>query len=422
MSVSTPLTVGDPQAGERPGRAERLLLPATFITNLGNNIQVIAAALLLIQANKEGSVAFAVSWLFIAVAIPQMLLSVYFGRLADRFDRRTMCIIADVCSMVAAASLPAFLLLGGNAGIGVYIGNFALACFAAVFMPASNGLVKERIPEARLGKFNANFDIATQAGTLMSAAIGGFMIQWFGAEPMLFFNSLTFLGSAVLLFLMGKRPADPAPAAVPAGVTGPAPEPAEPTFTLVKAPVVRLSMFVSLVFVTITLSNVLNPVFVMSTLKKGAGAVGIVDTMAAIGFLIGGVLYKRISARFGNFTIAVAAFVLCAVLTAFQASFGLVGMIVLLALGALVLCHASVAARTLLMTSVPENKVSGVFGAVNAFRLGFATVAALTISKFADDTNIEYAFFAFGGLMLVVSVVTALTLMGTPKNARAASW
>ena len=59
-----------------------MLLPAAFITSLGNNIQLIGAALLLVRA--QGSM-LDVGWLFIAVAVPQAVLSPYFGRLADRF-------------------------------------------------------------------------------------------------------------------------------------------------------------------------------------------------------------------------------------------------------------------------------------------------------------------------------------------------
>lgn len=420
MSVSTPVTVGDPGTEQGPSRVERLLLPAAFITNLGNNIQIIAAALLLIQANKSESPAFAVSWLFIAIAVPQMLLSVYFGRLADRFDRRMMCIVSDVFSMFAAVALPLWWAAGLPVNTGVYLSNFALALSAALFMPASNGLIKERVSEARIGKFNANFDIASQAGTLLSAGLGGLAIKFYGAEPLLFFNGLTFLTSALLIFAIGRRPVRPVVGSIAAdGSVVEAPvESAPPT----RAPVVRIAMLVSLVFVTITLSNVLNPVFILDTLGKDTDIVGYVDALAGIGIMVAAMTYKRVSRRVGNFTLAIVAFTACAALTAFQSSFGLIGIMILLPVGAITLGTASIASRTLLMTSVAESRVSQVFGAVNAFRLGFATVAALTIAKLSDSSNIHYAFYVFGGLILVVSAVTGLLLFRTPQESRATSW
>src|SRR5882757_3853337 len=87
----------------------RLLRPAAFITSLGNNIQLLGAALLLVRAH--GSM-LDVGWLFIAVAVPQAVLSPYFGRLADRFDRRRLWIACDLVSAAAALALPIGLALG----------------------------------------------------------------------------------------------------------------------------------------------------------------------------------------------------------------------------------------------------------------------------------------------------------------------
>src|SRR6476620_9347028 len=92
-----------PHNDARIGRAERLLIPATFITSLGNNIQLIAAALLLVRAEQT---MLAVGWLFIAVAAPQAVLSPFFGRVADRFDRRTLWVCCDLAGALAALALP----------------------------------------------------------------------------------------------------------------------------------------------------------------------------------------------------------------------------------------------------------------------------------------------------------------------------
>ncbi|WP_237538201.1 MULTISPECIES: hypothetical protein [unclassified Streptomyces] len=86
-----------------PRRAERLLVSAAFATALGNNVQLIVGALLAI---REQRTMMAVGWLFIAVAGPQALLSPFFGRLADRFDRRTLWIGCDATSTLLALGLP----------------------------------------------------------------------------------------------------------------------------------------------------------------------------------------------------------------------------------------------------------------------------------------------------------------------------
>jgi MFS family permease len=141
-------------------RAQRLLIPATFITSLGNNIQLIAA-LLLVRTERT---MLAIGWLFIAVAAPQALLSPFFGRPADRFDRRTLWVCCDLASGLAA-SAPTTTV--------VYAANLALAVVATLFIPVSAGPIKERVRPAELQRFNANYEIAMQAGMLLSASVGG---------------------------------------------------------------------------------------------------------------------------------------------------------------------------------------------------------------------------------------------------------
>ena len=119
-------------------RAERLLVPAAFVTALGNNVQLIAGALLMIRSDKT---MLSVGLLFIAVAVPQAVLSPYFGRLADRHDRRRLWIGCDATSAVLALALPVWLTLGGAKAPGVYAANFALAVVAALFFPVSNAMI-----------------------------------------------------------------------------------------------------------------------------------------------------------------------------------------------------------------------------------------------------------------------------------------
>jgi len=200
-------------------RSPKLLLPAAFITSLGNNIQLIGAALLLVRA--QGSM-LDVGWLFIAVAVPQAVLSPYFGRLADRFDRRRLWVGCDVVSAVAALCLPIGLALGASQQALIYGTNFALAVVAAQFVPASAALIRERVPAGELRPFNAHYEMALQTGMLLSASVGGIALQFFGPNPLFVFNGLTFVASALLVAHVGSiQSATPATASttVPVGST-----------------------------------------------------------------------------------------------------------------------------------------------------------------------------------------------------------
>lgn len=381
------------------GRAERLLLPATFVTSLGNGIQLVASAILVFTT--AGS-ALSVGWLFIAASVPPALLSLVFGRIADRYDRRTLCLIADVASALAALVLPVWLLLGGATTPVAYLVSFALAALAAMFMPASNALMKERVAPGRLVRFSAHYEIALQAGNLLSAAVGGFAIHLFGPTPLFLFNGATFLVSALAMYLIGRGPARPEraqPAAIGKGTpTGRA-----------AAPLLRLGLLYATCTVLTMVGNTVLIVLVYQGFHQGAGIYGLVDALAGVGFVAAAALYPRLPARFGHLRIAVIGIVGCAVIVAVEP----LHLSVLLAgipiAGALV-GLARVATRSLLLSSVPERRAGQVFGATNAAGLGLSAVITVLVAALADHTKIANAFYSLAVITAVITIITAVTL------------
>jgi MFS family permease len=403
-------------------RAERLLVPSAFITNLGNSVQLTAASVLVLTTERT---VLSVGWLFIAVAVPQVLLSLYFGRLADRFDRRTLCVIADLFSALAALALPVWLLLGGPANIAAYVASFALAAVAALFMPANNALVKERVRTERLGQFSANFEIAVQAGTLLSAAAGGFMIQLFGVKPLFFFNAVTFIGSALLLWAMGPRPrtapdttpdgAETVEAAAPGQAEEPAPRPAAASAT--KPPILRLGLLYALGNVVIVVSNAILVALVLQQFHRGAGILGLVDALAGIGIMLAAATYKRVSTKTSNLRIALVGYLGVAAVIALE-PLHVVLLMVLIPLAGLTFGLARVASRTMLMTAVDESRAGRVFGATNAFGLGFSTTATVVLAVIADHTRISVAFYGVALLVAGIALAT-ITSLARPATAGA---
>jgi MFS family permease len=391
----------------RSDRLERLLIPATFVTCMGNSIQLTAAALLVLHAERT---ALSVGWLFIAVAIPQAVLSLFFGRLADRFDRRMLCIACDLTSAAAAFALPVWLLLGGSANVGAYLVNFFLAIVSVLFMPASNALIKERVRPERLGPFNANFEIATQAGTLLSAAVGGFLVQLYGVMPLFFFNAVTFVASAVLTAAVGRRPEH---ASVEEPATGH--EPGAATLSTSRPPLARLGLLYAVGNVIITLSNTMLVVLVVEAFQQGAGVLGVVDALAGVGILIAAAAYKRVSTRVTNLPIAFAGYLGCAAIIALE-PFNVLMLMVLIPLAGLSFGLARISARTLLLRAVDERRAGRVFGATNAFGLAFAAAATVGIAGLADQTHIRYGFFALS-LLVVLTVVGAVAALRNPEAA-----
>jgi predicted MFS family arabinose efflux permease len=388
----------------------KLLLPAAFITSLGNNIQLIGAALLLVRA--QGSM-LDVGWLFIVVAVPQAVLSPYFGRLADRFDRRRLWIGCDVVSAVAALWLPVGLALGGPQQVLVYGSNFALAVVAALFVPASAALVRERVPVAELRRFNGHYEIALQSGMLLSASVGGLALQYFGSTPLFVFNGLTFVASAA--FVVAVRPhrgivelagATGAGARVEAGgMAGSAAAAWDGGPTLPLAP---LALLFGQGLVVVTVFNALLPVLVVGEWHRGPAVLGVVDALGGAGFLLAAVAYRRSAVRFGDLRVAVVGFLACNALLVLQPFFGVGALMGLVLVGAFVFGQARIAARSLLMTSVDESQVGRAFGIANGYGLAATVVVMLVTSVITGRTDTRYGFATLVTISILAAVLAVM--------------
>ncbi|GIG61398.1 putative MFS-type transporter YfiS [Longispora fulva] len=377
-------------------RAERLLLPATFVTSLGNGIQLVAAAVLIFTT---GHSTVSVGWLFIAASVPPALLSLFFGRVADRLDRRTLCLVADLTSALAALALPAWLLLGGEATRAAYLVTFVLAVISALFMPASNALIKERIAPERVGRFSAHFEIATQAGNLLAAAVGGFTIQLVGTAPLFVVNGATFLLSAAGMWLIGRAPAPVRAAAVSA-----------PRAAVTGVPLLRVGLLYATCTVLTMVSNTLLVVLVYRGFHRGAGVYGLVDALAGIGFVTAAALYPRVAWR-GHLPIAVVGILGCCALVAVEHLHVAVLLLGIPFAGALV-GLARVATRSLLLTAVPESHAGRVFGATNAAGLGLSAGVTVLVAAVSDRVGISASFLVLAGLVAVTAAGTAASLRG----------
>jgi MFS family permease len=375
-------------------RIERLLLPATFVTNLGNSIQLTAASIVMLQVAHS---TLAVGWLFVAYAVPATLLSLLFGPLVDRFDRRTLCMISDCASAVVAVALPVWLLSGGSPMVGIYVVTALLAAIGAMFMPASNALIKERVLDSRLGPFNANFEIATQAGTLLSTAIGGVLVQFYGASPLFFFNGATYVASMGFFLVMGRR----------IGRTDVLGEPLPVTAAPVRAPLVRLGLLYALGQPIVVVVNTLIVVLLLQTFGQKAGVLGIADSLAGVGIIAAAALYKTVASRIPNLRIVLLGYVLCAIVLALEPRFGVGVFLLLYPVGALMFGIARVAARTMLLHAVPESIAGRVFGVTNAVGLAFSVAATVAIARLVDRTEVQNGYLA---LALIVACTTAIAV------------
>ncbi|MFI9456184.1 MFS transporter [Amycolatopsis sp. NPDC052450] len=399
MSLDSTLS---PDVARSSRLAERLLVPAGFVTTAGNAFQITAAAILVFHAEQT---TLAVGWLFIAVSIPQVALAVLFGKLVDKVDRRMLCVAADLVSAMTALALPLWLWMGGPANLGSYIANFMLACTAALFMPASNGLIKERIRDERLGKFNSRFEMASNSGMLLASSLAGFLVIWFGATPLFVFNSLSFVLSAVLVYAIGRKPVK-TPVTVETTTTE---TPSTPVETPVRQPVKRLALLYANGNIGLMVANVILTTLILQTFNQGAWMIGVVDALAGAGFIIGAAAYGKVSKRFKGIHLAVLGTLGNLICLAIQ-PLHYIALMAAIPFAGFCFAQGRIAARTLLMRASPEERVGRIFGGTQALGLGLGVGATVVLSSLADATSVPYAFWGLALLQGAIVIGTYFSL------------
>lgn len=393
---------------QRSRTAERLLVPASFITTTGNAFQITAASVFVYHADAN---ALAVGWVFIAFSLPGAALALLFGKLVDQFDRRTLSIIADVSSAVISFALPVWLWSGGSHKTGAYATTFLLACSAALFMPASNALVKERVRDERLGAFNAHFELSTNAGMLIGSGLAGVLFVAFGPVPLFIFNSGTFVVSAALTSMVGRKPTAPAADVVTSDqAEGPDDEAAAGADNVSRArPIKRVALLYVNVNLGLIVASTLLLVVILRTFHKGPWLVGVTDALAFSGFVVGATIFPRVSARVKLLPLAVVT-MLANVVSWCLEPLNYILLLCLIPFAGVVYALTRISARTLLMKVSPHDQVGRIFGGAQAAGLALAVLATVVLALVADKTKVVYAFWGLGAAQAVISVIAYLSL------------
>lgn len=150
-------------------------------------------ALLLIAYERLES-PWAVSLVLVAGLLPAMLLGPLCGAAADRWSRRTCCIVADIISAVAfigiavAPGFEATLALALLAGVGT-----------ALFRPAALAALPALVTRGRLPAATSLFGAIADLGYTAGPALAAPVLVLAGPETVLLVNGLTFAASAAVL-------------------------------------------------------------------------------------------------------------------------------------------------------------------------------------------------------------------------------
>ncbi|HKS45198.1 MAG TPA: MFS transporter [Amycolatopsis sp.] len=191
-------------------RNYRLFFSGQVISNIGTWMQRIAQDWLVFRLSGNSPVALGV-----AVALqfaPTLLLSLWAGVLADRMDKRRLCVFIQSGSAVQALVLGLLDVTGVVTLWQVYVLCVVLGAFTALDVPARQAFVAEMVGRKQIANAVALNSSVFNMARIVGPAIAGFAITLVGTGWMFLANAVSTLAVIAGLLLMNSDQLYRAPA------------------------------------------------------------------------------------------------------------------------------------------------------------------------------------------------------------------
>ncbi len=385
------------------GRAFRLLLGSSWLTNLGDGI-AIAAGAKLVESETSSLSLVAMSW--VLLRSPWLLFGLYAGVIADRFDRRILLVVANACRAVVLLLL-SVLIMGGSVDIVVVLGAMLVLGTAETFADTTNEtLLPMIVSKADISLGNTRLVFGSVAlNQLAGPALGGALFAAGRWIPFVVQAGLILLAIA---FIWQITEVGRVSQAGSSGGASTAQEMREGLRWLRHHPAMRTLALTIFAF-NVTFGAAWSVLVVLASQRLGLDALGfgVLLSMAAVGGLFGASLYRWLEQR-----VSLANLMRAGLLIETFTHLGLAlttvawhAMAIMFAFGV----HTSVwgTTRRSIRQRVVPNELQGRVGAVYAVGMqGGLVLGALLVVVIGSAWNVTGPFwFAFIGSALILSAI-----------------
>jgi MFS family permease len=185
-------------------RNYRLFFGGQMISLIGTWMQVIALGWLVLHLSHNSG--FAVGAAIALQFLPTLLLGVWAGLIADRFDKRTVLILTQTAMAICAVALAAITLSGAATLPVLYVLVLLTGIAQAVDNPTRQSFVPEMVTAPELPNAVGLNSALFQVARIVGPAIAGVLIVAVGTGLCFAFNAISFIPVIGALLLM--RPAE----------------------------------------------------------------------------------------------------------------------------------------------------------------------------------------------------------------------
>ena len=378
----------------------RLLWSAQLVSTIGTALTDLAAGILIF---RETNSAFMVGLMFVATAVPTLVVGLIAGVFVDRYDRRKIMVVADLLRAGIVALIPFIFILKLPLFL-LYVAVAAVSTISQFFNPANDAVLPEVATDEELAAANSWIMISSFGATSVGFALSGLLATAFDIDWAFWLDAVTFLVSAALLLTVkvGKieAPEDTSVGVVVANLK-------EGVATLFGSPLLRNLLATGIpVYFSFGLWNVLLLPFAIDALHATEFEYGLQEGFTSVGFVVGSLMMAKWADRFREgswIVIATVAMGLAGVLYGVATS--IVVAIVLVTVSGFFNAPSSIARRVLLQRHTPRELRGRVFSAFAVVR-DVTFLIGIALAGLADIIDVRI-------LVVASSVVLVLTGLWT---------
>ena len=376
---------------------------AAQIVSIFGDFLAIFAVLSLVTFKLHGT-AVQVSLIMVAFLLPFAFIGPIAGAFVDRWDVRTTMIASDLIR----AGLVLLLLFVRDLNH-IYAIFFALSAVSSFFVPAQSITLRTIVPQEGLMSANALMAQAMQVMQIVSPAVSGGLVAWFGANSCFWLDCASFLFSASMIYSIRiKRE----PVKTPATVRSIAASVAEGMkFVLTHSAVSFVILAMTAGMFAIRCFSALIAVYVRDILSATSVLYGALSSLVGFGMIAGTQLIHRFARNRPKNSLVLAGLLGIGIAILEVAITGsVVGTVIgMFALG---FCAAfiMIPSQTLLQEETPREMLGRVSSSLWSV-LSIAQVCAMLVAgPVAEALGIRQLYFGSGILLLCIAGVGYLRL------------
>ncbi|NTU79542.1 MAG: MFS transporter [Chloroflexales bacterium] len=378
---------------------------ANLVSVSGSALTSLAGAILVYQLTGS---ALHVGLVLLAATIPALVVGLFAGVLIDRYDRKRIMIAADLVRAALVLAMPFVAAFG----VGwLYLLVILAGVANQFFEPAHLSILPDIADEEELAAANALMEVSTQIAWALGFAAAG-LIAALGSTAWAFYiDAATFLLSGVCI-ATAKITSQAAPVEAQPGAAAILSELRDGISYMAQRPELRSLLLLRVpVVLSFGLTNALLLPFTLRALGASEFEYGLIEGIASIGILVGGLLMAHVAHRMQEGQWIAVGLLIMAVEQVLTVQLGAVPLaMVLLFIGGVANAPVMVATRLLIQrvaASELRGRVASAYYVITNVGLSVGMLGA----SLADLIDVRLLFL-LGALPLFLSGLLALVLPG----------